>query len=246
MRTLLAVFLLLSVGCRGLPEPPPDAFELSRDVFVQPVVPGAWRHVSYRRFPTGMFPSNGLVVRTSEGALVVDTAWNPAQTAKILDWAERQVGPVAAVLITHAHDDRLGGIEAVHERGIESVALSLTAELARRDGWPAPTRIVPSGFSLEPYGIAGEFFFPGAGHSPDNAVVYFEDAAVLAGTCMIRSERAETLGNLGDANVTSWPDAVRAIRDRYPRVEVVVPGHGPLGNAQLLVHTLRLLEAERP
>jgi metallo-beta-lactamase class B len=207
-------------------------------------VPGVWRHVSYLWFPAGPVASNGLVVQTSTGALVIDTAWDPEQTAEVLRWAERQVGQVVAVVITHAHDDRLGGIEAVHERGIESVAISRTAELAQRDGWPSPTRIVPSGFSLAGYGIAGELFFPGAGHSADNAVVYLEEASVLAGTCMVRSLEAESLGSLNDADLEGWPNSVRAVQVRYPEVGTVVPGHGRPGDARLLAHTLSLLEEQ--
>ena len=248
LRCLAIVLVIAGFGCAKDPAVPDDAAALRHDVFVEAIAPGVWRHVSYREFSGRPFASNGLIVDAGGRALVVDTAWNDTQTATVLDWAGREVGPVSAVVMTHAHDDRVGGIAEVHRRGIESVALEATAMLAVEDGWPSPTLPVASGFSLSRFGVDGELFFPGAGHSPDNAVVYLEDAQTLAGTCMVRALEAGSLGNLADANVEAWPASVRAIVARYPDVRLVVPGHGTPGDATLLAHTLELLEArtEKP
>jgi glyoxylase-like metal-dependent hydrolase (beta-lactamase superfamily II) len=111
---------------------------LRDDVYVQRLQPGIWRHVSYRTYPDfGPVLSNGLIVTAANGALLVDTAWTPEQTEAILDWAGNAVGPVVALIVTHAHDDRMGGIRATARRGIESYALVETVSRADSEDGPA-------------------------------------------------------------------------------------------------------------
>jgi len=246
--TWVALFLALtltSLACAKPPAPPAAASQLDHGVFVEPLVPGVWRHVSYRHFVgAGPIPSNGLIVRLDDGkVLLIDTAWNDEQTSVILDWVEAHVGRVSTLVITHAHDDRMGGIAESHRREIESIAFEGTRVEARRQGWPEIERGVGSGFRLESLGIPGEIFYPGPGHSRDNIVVHLEDRRVLAGTCMIRTGSAQSLGSTAVADMAAWPDSVRAIAVRYPSVEVVVPGHGDPGGPELIGHTLELLEA---
>lgn len=49
------------------------------------------------------------------------------------------------------------------------------------------------------------------------------------------------LGNVKDANLVEWENAVKRVLIRYPDAEVVVPGHGNWGKLDLLRHTIRLL-----
>ena len=44
-----------------------------------------------------------------------------------------------------------------------------------------------------------EVFFPGAGHTRDNLVVWLPEHRVLFGGCMVKSARGRTPGNLADA-----------------------------------------------
>jgi glyoxylase-like metal-dependent hydrolase (beta-lactamase superfamily II) len=79
------------------------------------------------------------------------------------------------------------------------------------------------------------------GHAPDNIVVWFPDQRILFGGCLIKSASADGLGFTGDADLATWPEAVRRVAARY-HPTLVVPGHGPLalGDAPLR-HTLDLL-----
>ncbi len=245
---LVSLVGLAVPGCTSAPPVPGGATALRDDVYVQPVAPGVWRHVSFRWYPaTGPFPSNGIVARAAGGgALVIDTAWDDEQTAAVLDWVERDVGPVSALVVTHAHDDRLGGIREVHARGIETIALQATGAIAVENGWPPVARAVDSGFRLDALGVPGELFFPGPGHTVDNAVVHLEEPAVLAGSCMVRAAASTSVGNLRDADLSSWPASIRALQRRYGRARVVVPGHGEPGGVELLGHTLDLLSETPP
>ena len=243
MRLVLLIAVLVLSCAESAPPPlPPDAIPLRSDVYVQPIAPGVWRHVSYREFPgVGSFPSNGLVVSSPKGALIVDTAWDPEQTALILDWVEANVGSVGALVATHAHDDRIGGLAEVKRRRIPSYALAKTAALAAAQGLPAIDHAVDSGFSLADLGVAGELFFPGPAHTVDNGTVWLEQPRILVGGCMVRAAAADALGNVSEADVANWPRAVAALQERYPNARIVVPGHGEPGGPELLVHTRELL-----
>lgn len=54
--------------------------------------------------------SNGLVVVTERGLLLIDTAWTDAQTEAILKWGDARLGrPWIGAVVTHDHADRDGG-----------------------------------------------------------------------------------------------------------------------------------------
>lgn len=239
--SLIIATIVLSCASDS-PSIPQGATALQPDVYVQAIGPGIWRHVSYRQFPeVGYFPSNGLVVTGPKGVLIVDTAWNSEQTARILDWVEANLGNVNALVVTHAHDDRLGGLAEVHRRRIPSYALAETVGLAAKNGSPPIEHAVASAFSLEPFGISGELFFPGPAHTADNATVWLQETRILDGGCLVRASAATTMGNTSDADLDGWPRAIATLQERYPDVRIVVPGHGEPGGPELLAHTRELL-----
>ena len=174
--------------------------------------------------------------------MLVDTAWDPEQTARILDWVEANLGAIHALVVTHAHDDRLGGLAEVKRRGIPSYALTATVELATERGWPTIEHPVTSAFPLDGVGVSGELFFPGPGHTVDNATVWLRDSQVLVGGCLIRAMAATSTGNTSEADLGGWPAAVAALQRRYPDARIVVPGHGEPGGPELLAHTRELLQ----
>jgi metallo-beta-lactamase class B len=208
---------------------------------------GVWLHTSYKSLPgVGPFPSSGLIVRTDDGLLLVDTAWNDQQTQKIIEWAQGTLGaPIEALVVTHAHDDKMGGVGAVHERGVRTLALHLTNQAATARGL-VPTRetlTLQEGEAIRVGGV--EVFYPGGGHTQDNVVVYVEDARVLFGGCLIRPGASGSLGNTADASVEHWDVAVESLQRRYGEARHVVPSHGPPGGIELLAHTIALVRAHR-
>ena len=85
-------------------------------------------------------------------------------------------------------------------------------------------------------------FYPGAGHSEDNIVVWLEKHKVLFGGCLIKSLEAKGMGNLSDANVNQWRQSITNITDAFLlNTAVVVPGHGKPGDIELLRHTDKLV-----
>jgi metallo-beta-lactamase class B len=243
---LRLAWMLLLAGCTGerASAPPPANAPTSDDPHVsfEALTPGVWLHRSVKYLPEyGEVPSNGLVVKTASGALIVDTAWTPAQTAEVLDWAAAHVGPVRAALVTHWHDDRSGGLPEVHRRGIASYGSGRTAEQARAHGAPIASQRFDDTLDLSSLGVAGEAYFPGAGHSLDNVVVWLADSKLLFGGCLVKSTQAQGLGNTADGDVQAWPRAIAELEARYPSAAIVVPGHGAAGGPDLLAHTRELL-----
>ncbi len=53
--------------------------------------------------------------------------------------------------------------------------------------------------------------------------------------------KSTRLGNLSDADVSVWPETIRKVIDKFPSVEIVIPGHGHSGEKELLAHMLELL-----
>ena len=192
----------------------------------------------------GRYPANGLLVCEQGQGLLIDTAWTDAQTARLLDLAAARGCPVGALVVTHGHDDRMGGIGEARRRGLRTYAGAETAARAPRGAFdealPKPAEEIHAG------PITAEVFFPGPAHTRDNVVVWLPSSKVLFGGCMVRAASGKTLGNVAEADVAAWPDAVRAVMDRYGQAAAVVPGHGDPGGPELLAHTLALALAARP
>jgi metallo-beta-lactamase class B len=47
---------------------------------------------------------------------------------------------------------------------------------------------------------------------------------------------------LGDANVGEWSRTVEKVKQQYPNVKIVIPGHGKIGGKDLLDFTIKLFE----
>ncbi len=223
---------------------PPKQWQVSDDLRVTELRPGVWLHTSWRVLSSGQrFLSNGLLVREGERLVLVDTAWGVELTEQLLDWVDDTLAlEVDRAVVTHFHDDRMGGSPVLAERGIPFMGLELTRELAKDDGVPLPSPLV--GLALDKAVTFGslEVFYPGPGHSRDNLAVWVPEAKLLFGGCAVRPGNASTAGNTADADVEAWPEAIRRLIARYGDAEIVVPSHGPPGTVELLVHTLEVLE----
>ena len=107
--------------------------------FFRQLAPNVWQHTSYLDMPGfGAVASNGLIVRDGGRVLVVDTAWTDDQTAQILNWIKQEINlPVALAVVTHAHQDKMGGMDALHAAGIATYANALSNQLAPQEGMVA-------------------------------------------------------------------------------------------------------------
>ena len=234
--TAAVLLLRTSVSAQGSSE----VVQLGPDLEVRPLRPGFWLHVS--KDAAGV-PANGLLVRAKAGLLLVDTGWTGDQTRRLVEWGEKSLGAsFTKAVVSHAHADRAGGVAFLHRRHIPVAALDLTVEKLRQGGageLPAVILTTSSPVYRDPLGF--EVFFPGPGHTADNVVLWFPEARVLFGGCLVKAAGAEGLGNIAEADLGSWAGTVGAVRNRYPGAEVVVPGHGEVAGPAALDRTLELL-----
>ena len=63
----------------------------------------------------------------------------------------------------------------------------------------------------------------------------------MFGGCLIK-ELDATKGYLGDANVAAWSNTVEKVKNAYPNVKIIIPGHGNYGDKKLLDYTINLFK----
>ncbi|MFC4077633.1 subclass B1 metallo-beta-lactamase [Salinithrix halophila] len=218
------------------PEGTVELARLNRDV---------WEYTTYGGNFGGMtnIPTNGLIISSSKGLVLIDSSWDDDLTKELLNMIRRHIGKkIAVAVITHSHEDRVGGIRALLKEGIEVRSTARTAQLAEKAGYPTPNPILDEQSRFKVGNTIIETYYPGEGHSEDNITVWLPQHKILFGGCLIKSLEAKDLGNVNDANLEEWSRSIQNVLNRYPRMKQVVPGHGNVGDKGLLIHTLELLE----
>lgn len=202
-----------------------------------------WVHTSYANNNGNRIPSNGVVAVSSEGLILVDTPWMNEQTEELISLTKNVFGKdIKLAIITHAHEDRIGGIDALIKHNIDVRSTAQTAELAEKAGYKRPDGKLDSEPAIKLGDLSLETYYPGEGHSPDNLVVWFPQSEVLFAGCIVKSLDAKDLGSTSDANMQQWPVSVANLQDRYKSAKTVIPGHGEWGDVALIQHTLDLLK----
>jgi metallo-beta-lactamase class B len=220
----------------------PGMRRVSDTLWLGQLSPNVWIHTTTRVLDgVGYYPANGAIVVTPNGAVLIDTGWSASYARAILDaWERMKLPPVTQAVATHFHTDRTGGIDELTRRGVPTYGNPLTIGLAQDNGFPVPRPL----HDVEKHRVnlgAVEVFYPGAGHTLDNVVVWVPGDAVLFGGCLVKSTTAPDLGNLDDANVPAWPATMRVLARTYaPRH--VIPGHGTIAGDSL-AHTAALAKA---
>lgn len=192
----------------------------------------------------GKVPCNGMIVLNKKEAVVFDTPANDTSTVELINWIQKDSkSKIKAIIPTHFHEDCLGGLKAFHQYKVPSYANNLTISLAKAQQYPLPV----NGFDGElVLTVGGEKIiacFFGEGHTKDNVVGYFPTDQILFGGCLIK-ELDASKGYLGDANEKAWSATVEAIKKQYPKLNIVIPGHGEPGNKALLDYTIRLFSKQ--
>ncbi|SOC79546.1 metallo-beta-lactamase class B [Salinimicrobium sediminis] len=201
----------------------------------------AYRHISFLDTKEyGKVASNGVLYLNNNEALVYDTPVNDHAASYLIGWIEKhQKSKIKAVVVTHFHEDCLGGLEEFHKNGIPSYSTTLTKELAQKNNYSVPQNIFTKSLEIHIGGITTATEFLGAGHTLDNAVGFIPSEKVFFGGCLVKAAGSGK-GNLADADVGEWAETVKRIKLRFPDVKVVVPGHGSPGGPELLDYTIEL------
>ncbi len=198
-------------------------------------------YTTFNTYKNQQVPANGLLKVTSTGVIMIDTPWDTTQFQPLLDSVfSRFNRPVNLVIATHAHDDRTAGLNYYKLKGIPTFTSLATAQICFENKAPQPefTFLKDTLFNLN--GTLIQTYFPGAGHTPDNIVIWFPNDKVLFGGCFLKSIDATDLGNLSDANMGAWPFSISNAKDRFEKAKVIIPGHGSW-EQNAIKHTQKLL-----
>lgn len=174
------------------------------------------------------------VLRTDEGAVVVDTMTFRMQGRRIRELADDLAGPPQAIINTHYHFDHTHGNPAFAS-GMKVVATERT--LAYMDAFDSsywegnasgtlPNEVFEDEHELRVGGKTLRLIHPGRGHTDGDLVVLFvEDRAVHMGGLFFNG-RYPNIDLEAGGSVREWA----ATLDRVFELDfdTVIPGHGPV------------------
>lgn len=212
---------------------------------ITPLTGDFYVYTTYKDFGGQPFPSNSLYVVTDAGVVLIDTPWDETQFQPLLDSIQKKHKKAVVMCVaTHYHDDRTAGLKFLREKGIQTYTSRQTADLCRKHNENAPefTFAKDTVFTIGNHKF--QTFFPGAGHTEDNSVVWFEKEKVLYGGCFVKSTENNSLGNIADADLVAWPKSIQKTMKKFKNPAFVIPGHFGWAGRESLHHTLRLLHKD--
>lgn len=235
---LLTILMIVSASSHGSaqsPEPKLKITHLTGDLYV---------YITYNLYGKNLVPSNSMYLVTNKGVVMFDTPWDTTQFQPLLDSIEaRHHKKVILSVSTHFHEDRTGGIDFLKTKGVKTWSSRQTYDLCKQRGEKQAEFYFTKDTTFKTGNYDFQVFYPGAGHAPDNIVIWLPKEKVLYGGCFVKSTEATSLGNLSDANLQEWPQAIHKVMNKFPAPKYVIPGHDGWSNDQSLQHTLQLLKA---
>ncbi|MFT3740404.1 MAG: subclass B1 metallo-beta-lactamase [Breznakibacter sp.] len=241
MRIFLTMVLCWATGLTMARQP--DTIRISPDLELVKLTDNVYQHISYANVPRyGRVPANGLVCISNQKALLIDTPWNNELTKQLHQYLTSMGIDLDHAVVTHWHEDCMGGLGYLQQHFILSTSGERTYETARKKNLPVAFIRFRDTLDFNFQAVPVKCFYPGAGHTDDNIVVYLPSEKILFGGCLIKEAASASLGNLADADVRSWPLSLEKIRQKFSAATVVVPGHGATGTLLLIDHTLELLD----
>ncbi|MEP0266659.1 subclass B1 metallo-beta-lactamase [Dokdonia sp.] len=236
------IFLLIFSSCFERQRFDPDSY--IRPLEIVKLSENNYQYISYLKLGTSNFyPCNGYVYISNGEAIVFDTPVDNTSAAQLIDFIQNELKvTVKGVVINHAHTDAAGGINAFAKANIPSYASDKTAAILAKYSVTI-THPFETSQEIKIGNVIVENTYFGPAHTDDNITSYIKEQDILYGGCMIKSQHAGK-GNVKDANLSLWPETVQKVKETYPNVRVVIPGHGNRGDASLLDYTTRLFIAK--
>jgi glyoxylase-like metal-dependent hydrolase (beta-lactamase superfamily II) len=171
-----------------------------------------------------------IFVVTPAGIIATDPINRDAATWLKAELQRRFNLPVRYLVYSHDHADHISGGEVFAD-----TAIVVAHERAREViiGEKRPTAVPSMTFSergmIDLGGTVMQLIFTGRNHSDNSIVMYFPVERVLFAVDFI-PVNAMAFRDFPDAYMPDWVDSLRRVEQID--FDILVPGHGPLGNRQ--------------
>ncbi len=196
---------------------------------------------AYNLYKGNPVPANGMYLVTNNGIVMFDTPWDTTQFQPLLDSIKtRHNKPVVLCIATHFHDDKTAGLAYYRQHGIKTYTTEQTDELSKTSGKKRAEFLIKNDTVFTVGQYLFETYYPGAGHTADNIVLWFQKEKILYGGCLIKSAEDDDLGYLGDASVKDYATTIENVRRKFKKPKYIIVGHGDWTNTTSLEHTLQM------
>jgi metallo-beta-lactamase class B len=208
---------------------------------ISPLTGDFYIYTTYNTYEGSRIPANGMYLVAKDGVVLFDTPWDTTQFQTLLDTIKlKHHKDVTMCLATHWHGDRTAGLEYYKQLGIKTYTTSLTDELSKKNGHKRAEYLIAKDTIFNIGGYSFETYYPGQGHTADNIVVWFDQAKILYGGCLIKGADAKNLGYLGDANIAAYETTLRRVQKKYRKPKFIIISHSDWDNLNSLKHSIRL------
>jgi len=234
MKILLQTILIILAVTTASAEQALEITHLTGDVYV---------YTTYHDYNHQPFPSNGMYIVTNEGVVMIDTPWDTTQFQPLLDSIyARHRQRVVLCIATHFHDDRSAGLDYYKQKGVRTFTSKQTYELCAAEGNARAEFTFTRDTTFTVGNHTFRAYYPGAGHTKDNIVVWMNNEKILYGGCLVKSVDNDGLGNIADANLKAWAPTIKNVIRTFPNPKFIIPGHFSWTDTGALKHTLMLLQ----
>lgn len=215
----------------------------SENLIIEKLSENVYQHISYLQTNDfGKVGCNGMIVVHQNEAVVLDTPAEAESSAELIQFISAKLNAkINSVVATHFHADCVGGLDEFHKIGVPSYANHLTIDLLKNKEKNIPQIGFEKELTLNIGNKNVYLNYFGEGHTKDNIVAYYPDEKTLFGGCLLK-ENGAGKGNLEDANEDDWAETVTKLKEKYPDIQTVIPGHGKRGGMALVDYTIALFQ----
>lgn len=198
-------------------------------------------YTTYNAYEESRVPANGMYLVTNEGVVMFDTPWDTTQFQPLLDSIQlRHSKPVVLCFATHWHSDKTAGLEYYRQKGIKTYTTALTDELSKKNNKKRAGFLMTKDTVFYTGQYSFETYYPGQGHTTDNIVIWFKKEKILYGGCLIKGADDESLGYLGDANVSEYASTLKNVQKKCRKPKFIIIAHSDWKNINSLKHSIMM------